>query len=711
MKSDRRQFLKITTVLTGGLLVSIASNANPLRLLSGVSSEESITFSPFLKISTDNTIHIILSKVEMGQGISTTLAMLIAEELDCDWQSIKTQNGPPGTANDFKQPPVNQSSGGSEGTKKEFERYRLVGATARAMLIEAAAKRLGVRADECSTAKGKVIAANQTITYGELADDASKLPVPSVTLSEKKEWKVIGKPHPIMNLKEKTTGRLEYGIDIHFDGLLIAVVAHAPVFGGKVRSFDATKARLIDGVTDIVQIPTGVAVVAANFWSAKKGRDSLVIDWEPGANAKINTEAIISEYRKLADTKGLVVGEKGNVTESLLTAKDAIEAEYIFPYLAHAPMEPLNCTVRISENRCEVWAATQSPWLHQAEIATFLGLKPEEVLLYNPHMGGSFGRRGSFGGDWVMEAVNIARNSGKAIKLIWTREDDIQGGYYRPVYVHKVKIGVDSIGLPIAWEHRIVGQSLFEGTPLQDVIVFNGVDYSSVTTAAPYSQSIDNYSFELHTTKVGVPVLPWRSVGSTHNVFVVETIIDELASLSNTDPVEYRRLFLKEHSRHLGVLNMAAEKSSWTKALPKNRFRGVSLCEAMGSFVCQVVEITMTDSKFTVDRVVCAIDCGLVVNPEGVRSQVEGGIIFGLTAAMYGEIAIENGRVKQTNFNNYKMLRINESPSIEVHMIESRESITGAGEPGVPNIAPALANALHKATGKRIRRLPIASYI
>jgi isoquinoline 1-oxidoreductase beta subunit len=370
-------------------------------------------------------------------------------------------------------------------------------------------------------------------------------------------------------------------------------------------------------------------------------------------------------------------------------------------------MEPLNCTVKISDDKCEIWTGTQQPLLHQEEAAAFLNLQPENVIFHTPHMGGSFGRRGSFGSDWVLEAVHIAKISGKFIKLVWTREDDIQGGGYRPVYLHYVRIGIGSDGFPMAWQHRIVGQSLFTNTPLEKYLVQNGIDYSSVTTGAPYTDSVPDSSFELHTTTVGVPVLAWRSVGNTHTVFVIETLIDELATLASIDAVEYRRTLLRNSPRHLSALNLAAEKAEWNKPLPKGRFRGVAVCEAMGSYVSQIVELSIDNNKIRVHRVVCAIDCGVAVNPDGVRAQMEGGIIFGLTAALYGEITIEKGQVKQRNFNDYRMLRMHETPEIEVHIVSSTEKMGGAGEPGVAPIAPALANALFAATGKRIRRLPV----
>lgn len=700
---NRRDFLQISTLATGGLLVSLACPANPASFVSSALH----TFNPFLKIGEDNGIHIILSKVEMGQGIWTTLPMLIAEELDCDWKKIRVGHSPPGDENDFNEPAILRSTGGSETTKSEFDRYRYAGATARMMLVNAAAKRLGADPKNCRTENGYIIVGDKRVSYGEVATEASMLAIQSAKLREASEWKYIGKSQKRLDTPDKIRGKAVYGIDIQFRDLLTAVVAHAPVFGGRVKSFDASKARTIQGIRDIVEIPTGIAVVADNFWSAKEGRDALIIEWDHGRNENINSKALRDEYSKLSKIRGVTIQQKGDVTSALERADEVIDAEFSFPYLAHAPMEPLNCTVRISDNKCEVWAGTQSPLLHQAEVAAFLNLKPENVAFYTPHLGGSFGRRGSFSGDWVMEAVHIAKTSGKPIKLIWTREDDIQGGYYRPIYLHRARIGIKSDGFPMAWEHRIVGQSLFANTPLEQYLVQNGIDYSSVTTGAPYTNSVADYSFELHTTSVGVPVLPWRSVGSTHTVFAIETLIDELAFLASIDPVEYRRTFLKNSPRHLTVLNLAAEKAGWNKPPSKGRFRGIAVCEAMGSYVSQVVELSVDNKKIRVHRVVCAIDCGIAVNPDGVRAQMEGGIIFGLTAALYGEITIENGQARESNFHNYKMLRISESPEIEVYIASSTEKMGGAGEPGVAPIAAALANALFAATGKRLRRLPV----
>lgn len=702
---SRRSFIKTGALAGGGLLISMVI---PLKSCTSVKASPKV-FAPnaFLRIGEDDSIVIILSKVEMGQGIWTTLPMLLAEELDCDWKKITVEHSPPGTADDFLKPVIERFTGGSETTASQFDIYRQAGATARLMLVNAASNRWGIKPETCRTENGYVIAGDKKVSFGEVATDASMLPKPSATLRESKDWKYIGTSQRRLDNPEKINGKAVYGIDIQFPDLLTAVVAHAPVFGGKVKSFDASKANAIEGVRHIVQISTGVAVLADNFWAAKKGRDALIVEWGNGENENIESKTLLDEYLQLSKTKGQVVKQKGDVTTALKKVKKSLEVEFRFPFLAHVPMEPLNCTVKIGDDKCEVWAGTQAPKHRQAEVAEFLGLKPEQVLFYTPHLGGSFGRRGTFSSDWIMEAVQIAKISGQFVKLVWTREDDIKGGYYRPVYLHRVDIGMGADGYPVAWQHRIVGQSLFTKTPLEQYIVQNGVDYSSVTTGDPYSDAIPHYSFELITTHLGVPVSAWRSVGNTHTAFVMETLIDELATEAKMDPVEYRRTLFKNAPRHLAALNLAVEKAEWDTPLTKGRFKGIAVHEAMGSFVSQVVEISIDDNKLYVHRVVCAIDCGLAVNPDGVHAQMEGGIIYGLTAALYGEITIENGRVQQSNFHDYQMLRMNNTPKIEVYIVPSSEKMGGAGEPGVPPIAPALANALFAATGKRLRRLPI----
>lgn len=705
---NRRTFLKAGALTSAGLLIGFVVPEVIERLTT--KSRTGNIFSPnaFLQIGEDDSIHVILNKVEMGQGIWTTLPMLIAEELDCDWSKIKVSHKPSGKGDDFNAPPFEQATGGSTSTSSQFDRFREAGATARVMLINAAAKRLGVSAQDCRTENGYVIAGNKRISYGQVANDASKLPVPAVKLREAKDWKYIGKSQIRLDSPEKVNGQAVYGLDIHFADLLTAVVAHPPVFGAKVKFFDATKAKSIDGVVDVVQIPTGIAVLAKHYWAAKLGRDALQVEWEHGPNAGLNSKQQLEEYRRKANSKGTIVKESGNVSAALQKARTSIEREFVFPYLAHAPMEPLNCTVKISKDKCEVWVGTQWPLIRQKEIAAFLGLEPEQVIFNTPALGGSFGRRGTFSADWVMEAVLIAKATDKPVKLVWSREDDIKGGYYRPVYLHKVHIAVDQDALPTAWLHRVVGQSLFTDTPLAYAIVQNGIDYSSVdgVNGSPYLTNVPDHSIELHTVTYGVPVSAWRSVGNTHTAFVMETLVDELAIMAKKDPVDYRRLLLKDHPRHLAALNLAAEKSGWDKPVP-GRFRGVAVHEAMGSFVCQVVEVSTSNGRIIVHRVVCAIDCGLAVNPDGVSAQMESGIVYGLTAARYGEITLESGQVQQSNFNDYQILRMNEMPVIEVYIVPSAEKMGGAGEPGVPPIAPALGNAIYAATGKRVTRLPI----
>lgn len=702
---NRRDFIKVGSFIGGGLLIAFAIPFK--RLLTAKATPFTFMPNASLRIGEDDSIVIILSKVEMGQGIWTTLPMLVAEELDCDWKKISVEHRPPGTAGDFLKPVLDRFTGGSETTASQFDIYREVGATARMMLINAAAKRWSVSPDICRTENGYIVTGNRKFSFGEVAGEASLLPKPVVKLREPREWKYIGNSQNRLDGAEKINGKAKYGIDIHFPELLTAVVAHPPVFGGKVKSFNADGAKSIEGVRHIVQIPTGIAVIADNFWAAKNGRDTLEIEWENGENENIDSEVLADEYLQLSKTQGLVVKQKGDVATAFEKAKRSIDVQFTFPFLAHAPMEPLNCTVKISKNGCEVWSGTQCPLHHQAEVAALLNLKPEHVLFHTPHLGGSFGRRGTFGGDWIMEAVHIAKASGQFIKLVWTREDDMKAGYYRPVYLHRVNIGIGPDGFPMAWQHRIVGQSLFTNTPLEQYIVQNGIDYSSVTTGGPYSDSIPHYSFELLTTKVGVPVTAWRSVGNTHTAFVMETLVDELAAMAEIDPVDYRRKLLANSHRHLAALNLVAEKSDWDKPLAAGRSRGIAVHEAMGSYVAQVFEISIDDGNLRIHRVVCAIDCGLAVNPDGVRAQIEGGIIYGLTAALYGEITIQKGQVQQSNFHDYRMLRINQMPTIEVHIVPSSEKMGGAGEPGVPPVAPALANAIFAATGKRVRRLPV----
>lgn len=712
---DRRDFMQTATLATGGLLLSFFV---PPKSVAGAVHAPGFSPNALLRIDADDTIRIILNKVEMGQGIWTTLAMLIAEELDCDWARIRVEHRV------IEGPYIAESmwvlsTGGSDTTRSEFDRYRTTGAIARTMLVQAAAQRLGINPAHCSTAGGYVQAGATKLSYGSLAADAALLPVPEVKLRSRSEWKLLGDQRNSarsiqkLDIPDKVKGKARYGIDIHFPGLLTAVLERCPVFGGRARSFDASEALRVPGVRKVIRVPEGVAVLAAHSWAAIQGRKALHVEWDTNGHSNPDSAAQMTQYRQVAGQPGLVTQAKGNIESAWQRIRTVYEQEFCFPFLAHSPMETLNCTVKLSADRCEVWTATQSSSLHRQEVARSLGFRDEQVTFYTPSMGGSFGRRGSFGNDWVMEAVHIAQASGEAVKLIWTREDDVRGGYYRPVYLHRVKIGMDATGMPIAWKHDIVGQSLFANTVLEKDIAPNGLDYSTVdgVNGSPYIAHCPDHSVVLHTTTNNIPVLAWRSVGNTHTAFVMETAIDELAFLASTDPVEYRKTLLAGYPRHLAALTTAAEKAGWGNPLPAGHFKGVAVHQAMGSVVAQVVEISYINQNLKIHRVVCAIACGLAVNPDGIRAQMEGGIIYGLTAALFGEITIGEGAMRQSNFHDYRMLRMEEAPVIEVHIIEDDGKMGGAGEPGVAPIAPTLANAFFAATGKRVRNLPLLSNI
>ena len=706
--------MQTAALATGGLFLSFfvpdksAAAALPAR-----------DFSPnaLLRIEPDDTIRIIVNKVEMGQGIWTTLAMLIAEELDCDWARIRVEHRV------IEGPQLDESmwvlsTGGSDSTRSEFDRYRAAGAMARTMLVQAAAQRTGISPEQCTTADGYVQAGASRLSYGSLAADAALLPIPKVNLRDRSEWKLLrrlplGRAPRKPDVPDKVNGKAVYGIDIRFPGLLTAVLERCPVFGGKAKSFDASEALRVPGVRKVVQVPEGIAVVAGHTWAAMQGRKALRVDWNTDGKTNPDTAQLFIQYREVASQPGINAQAKGSVDSAWQRANAVYEQEFCFPNLAHSPMETLNCTVKLSAGQCEIWTATQSASLHRQEVARYLGFRDDQVTLYTPAMGGSFGRRGSFRNDWVMEAVHIAQASGEPIKLIWTREDDIRGGYYRPVYLHKVKVGTDAAGMPIAWKHDVVGQSLFVNTVLEKDIAPNGLDYSTIdgVNGSPYIARCAHHSVVLHTTANNIPVLAWRSVGNTHTAFVMETAIDELAFRAGADAVEYRKLLLAGHPRHLAALTTAAEQSDWGKPLPAGHFRGVAVHTAMGSVVAQVVEISYMNQNLKVHRVVCAIACGLAVNPDGIAAQMEGGIIYGLTAALFGEITIEKGSIRQSNFHDYRMLRMEEAPAIEVHIIEDDGAMGGAGEPGVAPIAPALANAFFAATGRRVRNLPLLSNI
>jgi len=710
----RRDFLKTSVGGATGLVIGFSFPWRP----SLVQAQErpAPKLPPpdaFLQIAPDDTITVLLSHSEMGQGIWTTLPILLAEELDCDWTKIRVEHAlaaPVYAHTAFGL----QMTGGSTSTWSEFDRYRQVGALARQMLIQAAAKEWGVDPQSCRTENSVVIHGNEKLSYGRLADAAQKLtPSTSVKLKPSKEWKRIGKPTKRLDSPEKVTGRAQFGIDTRFPGLMTALVARAPVFGGKVKSFNAEKAKAVPGVTAVVQVPSGVAVIAQHFWAAKVGRDALDIDWDLGPAASLDTDKMRDEWRALSQSPGAKAAAGGDVDAAMRGARSKVEAEYEVPYLAHATMEPLNCTVRLTgtgeQAQCEIWTGTQFQTVDQAAAAKVAGLDPKQVTVHTAFLGGGFGRRANPASDFVAEAVHVAKAAQVPVKVVWTREDDTRGGYYRPMLLHRLSVGLGADGLPIAWRQAIVGQSILHGTPFEALMVKDGVDATSVEGAAnsPYVMATANHLVELHSPTPGIPVLWWRSVGHSHSAFVMESFIDELAVKSKKDPVQYRRQLLVKNSRHLGVLNLAAEKAGWGKPLPKGHHRGIAVHESFGSFVAQVAEVSVTGNQINIHRVVCAVDCGICVNPASVAAQMEGGVVFGLSAALYGELTFKQGRVLQSNFHDYQLLRVHEMPKVEAHIVPSSEKPGGVGETGVPPIAPAVANAVFAATGKRLRRLPL----
>ncbi len=710
--SSRRQFLKAGALAGGGLVIGfVIPGARRLSAQpAAAAAVSSFTPNAFLRIGNDDRVTVLLSHSEMGQGVWTALPMLIAEELDADWSTIKVEHAP--AAPDYFSPVFGmQGTGGSTSTWSEFDRYRQAGAAARAMLVPAAATRFNVPVSGIRTENGEVIAGTRRARYGALADDAGKLQAPdpaTLKLKDAKDWKIIGKATKRLDSPEKISGRAQFGMDVQFEGLLTAVVAHAPVFGGKVKSFDATAARALPGVRDVVQIPTGVAVIADHYWAAKQGRDALQVEWDLGPNAGLDSAKLRAEFSALAATPGLPAAQAGDVEAALPKAAKTVEAEYAMPYLAHAPMEPLNCTVKISPDKCELWIGTQFQTLEQKTAAEITGLKPEQVFVHTTFLGGGFGRRGNPWPDLAFEAVHIAKAAKAPVKTVWSREDDIHGGFYRPAFVHKATIGLDAAGKPMAWRHVLAGQSIIAGTFFEPVMVKDGIDPSSTEGVAdsPYVKDIPDHRVGLHSPRTGIPVLWWRSVGHSHTAFAMESLIDELAHAAGKDPVEYRRGLLANHARHLGVLNLVAEKSGWGGALEKGRARGVALHESFGSYVAQVAEVSVIDGAIKVHRVTCAIDCGIAINPAGIAAQIESGIAFGLGAALHSQITFKDGRVQESNYHDYQVLRLSEMPAVEVHIVPSTEKSGGVGEPGTPPIAPAVANAVFALNGQRLRELP-----
>jgi isoquinoline 1-oxidoreductase beta subunit len=718
---DRRDFIRLSATAGGlTLAVSVAACRND-----GTPPTGDAVFAPdaWIRIAGDGTVTVVLARTEMGQGVSTALPMLIAEELDCDWATLEVEQAPAHEAygNTALQANV-MSTGGSSAVREAWIPLRRAGASARALLVAVAAARWGVEPSSCRTESGRVIHRNgESLGYGELAAAAALLPVPrEVPLKSPAEWRLIGKPVARRDALEVATGRATFGIDIRLQGMRYASVVRSPVWGGKVRRVDEAAARAATGVQEVVVLDDRVAVVADTYWHALKGRERLVIEWDDGPLAVLDDEKIGAALRAIADEgEGGVARNDGDV--AAVAAGTVIDAEFEVPFLAHATMEPMNCTVDPTTG--EAWVSTQfqdGPALingggARGQLARGLGRGPNHAKVHTTRVGGGFGRRLLV--DYVTEATAVARAVGVPVQVIWTREDDTRHDYYRPRALHRVRATIDDAGRVVAWRHQVVAPSITRGfvpRAIPDLLATvagplkGGVDGSTVEGAAEIPYRIANVRITSAMGNVGVPVGYWRSVGHSHTAFAVECVVDRLAKHLGRDPVEYRRELLSHLPAYRAVLDLAAERAGWGTPLPAGRARGVAFHESFGSRVAQVAEVSLAGSEVRVHRVTCAVDCGVVVNPEIARAQIEGGILFGLSAALYSEINIEGGRARQSNFSDYRVLRFPEAPTIDVHFLDRPDAGPGGiGEVGTPPIAPAVANAVFALTGVSVGRLPI----
>ncbi|MFM0470824.1 xanthine dehydrogenase family protein molybdopterin-binding subunit [Paraburkholderia strydomiana] len=722
---SRRTFLKLSVTVGaaagGGLLLGFSMPAVGQDQKAGKSviggdaneAAQNGVFAPnaFIQIDTAGKVTLVIPKVEMGQGVYTSIPMLIAEELEVPLDTVTLDHAPPDEKL-FTDPLLGgQLTGGSTSIRYAWEPMRKAGATARMLLIGAAAQQWQVDAASCHAKSGQVIhaASNRSIGYGQLVDAAAKLPVPqNVPLKDPKDFKIIGTAVKRLDSPEKVDGTATFGLDVRLPDMVYAAIANCPVFGGKLASVDDTNAKKIPGVRQVVKIDNAVAVIGDHTWAAKRGLQALDIKWNEGADAKLSMKQIVDDLANASQRNGAVARKDGDVVHAFSNAKTRVDAVYQQPFLAHATMEPINCTVHVRADGCEIWLGSQVPTRVRDAAMAVTGLPADKIVVHNHLIGGGFGRRLEF--DMVTQAVKIGKQVSTPVKVLWTREEDIQHDMYRPYYYDKISAGLDANGKPLAWQHRIVGSSImarFAPPAFKD-----GLDPDAVEVASdlPYdlpNQLVDYVRQEPH----AIPTAFWRGVGPTRGTFVVESFIDELAAEAKVDPVKYRRDLLGKTPRALNVLNTAAQAANWGSAVPKGQGRGVSVMHAFGSYFAIVVDVAVDQGEVAVKRVVCAVDCGMVVNPNTVEAQVQGGIIFGITAALYSEITIKDGRVEQNNFTDYRMLRIDETPPIDVHIVKSSEAPGGIGEPGTAALAPALTNAIFAATGKRLRQLPVGSQL
>lgn len=711
---DRRTFLKVVGLSGAGFLIG-CSRSDVAGSTTALESE--FDMGPFIRIGTDNTVTVLVKHLDKGQGVTTGLPTIVAEELDASWSQMRAEFAPADVSLY-----ANRSLGGAQGTggstsvADSWTQLREAAAGARAMLLQAAAAAWQVSADEITVSDGELVHAmsGRRATFGELAANAAaETPSESLEFKNPQDYQLIGTRLPRLDSNSKTDGTEIFTLDVSRPGMVTALVAHPPKFGATVKSFDSAAATNVPGVQDVVQIPRGVAVVADSFWSAKKGRDALVVEWNFD-NAETRSSAeLFSDYQASVAEPGLVARESGDAGSALANTQTSVRREFRFPFRAHATMETMDCVVEIAPDACTIWTGAQFPTTDQYVAAEILGIQPEQVEINTLFAGGSFGRRAVPDSDYIAEAVMIAKAiDGRApVKLIWSRDDDMRAGRYHPMSYHLIEGGADAAGEITAWRHKVAIQSYMKGTPFEASFV-NGIDPITVQGASELPYAIPNLHVELQPAENGVPTLWWRSTGHAHNAFVTEAFFDELAHLVNKDPYELRRDLLAEHPRHLAVLDLAASRAAWgDEPSSEGSGRGIAIHEMSGSIVAEVVDVTVSDDSFSVDKVVCAIDCGIAINPDVIKAQMEGGIGFALSAALREEITLGEGTVQQTNFDTYQSLRIDEMPEVEVHIVPSTRSPTGVGELGVPPLAPALVNALFAATGKRIYELPIGNQL
>jgi CO/xanthine dehydrogenase Mo-binding subunit len=708
---SRREFLIAGAAAGGGLLLGWHMDEGA-RLAAAATAAPALEFAPnaFIRVGTDGGVTLIMGQVEMGQGMYTSMPMLLAEELEVGLDQVRLEHAPPDDKRYVNPLFGFQATGGSTSVKGLYLPMRRAGATARTMLIAAAAERWSVDPASCRAERGSVIHAGsgRRLGYGALAATAAELPIPdTVALKRPEEFKLIGTPAKRLDTPQKVNGIAQYGIDVRVPGMKIATVAASPVLGGKVAGLDEAKAMAIKGVHQVVRLDEAVAVVADHMWAAKQGLAALAIRWDDGPNAAVSTDDVVKGLAAAAETPGVVARKEGDAAAGIASAATKLEAVYQAPFLAHATMEPMNCTVHVRPDGCEVWTGSQVLARVQATAAQVTGLPLDKVVVHNHLLGGGFGRRLEV--DYVTQAVRIAKQVDGPVKVIWTREEDVQHDVYRPYYYDRIAAGLDAAGRPIAWSHRVVGPSIL--ARWAPPAFRNGLDGDALDGAATLLYDIPAILVEYvrHEEEV-VNTGFWRGVGVTHNTFVIESFIDELAAAAKADPFEYRRALLTKAPRARAVLELAAKEAGWGTTLPAGRGRGIALMYGgfWGTYVAQVAELSVTPSgEVHVHRVVCAVDCGTVVNPDIVKAQIEGGVVFGISGALYGEVTLKNGRVEQSNFHDVRVLRMNETPTIDVHLVRNFEAPGGMGEPGTAVTAPALANAVFAATGKRIRKLPL----